>query len=109
MYLPPPDPSLTPDNLLQVSRHIPLWESRDSYNWLDIPRSQHDEIASKFDGEQAKLELFKSWLAAHPCPTWEDMRALLRWLEEDGRGRAGAAEEVEETYLKSEFYTLTIS
>ena len=69
-----------------------------------MPQSQHDEIASKFDGEQAKLELFKAWLAGHPCPTWENVRDLLRGLEGQGRGRAGAAEEVEETYLKSEFY-----
>ena len=64
-----------------------------------MPESKHNEITSKFDGEQAKLELFKEWLAGHPFPTWEDVRVLLSWL-----GRAGAAEEVEETYLKSEFY-----
>ena len=66
-----------------------------------MPWSQHHEIASKFDGEQAKLELFKEWLAGHPFPTWEAVMDLLRRL-----GRAGrrAAEEVEETYLKSEFY-----
>ena len=107
-YLPPPDPSLTPGNILQATRHIPLWRSRDSNLYLDMPESQHDEIASKFDGEQAKLELFKAWLAGHPYPTWEDVRYLLRELEAWGRGRAGAAEEVEETYLKSEFYTLPI-
>ena len=102
-YLPPPDPSLTPGNILQATHHIPLWESGDSYLCLDMPQSQHQEIASKFDGEQAKLELFKAWLAGHPFPTWEAVRNLLRWLEGRGRGRAGAAEEVEETYLKSEF------
>ena len=69
-----------------------------------MPQSQHDEIASKFDGEQAKLEMVKAWLAGHPFPTWEAVRKLLGVLEVQGRGRAGAAEEVEETYLKSEFY-----
>ena len=69
-----------------------------------MPHSQHGDIASRFDGEQAKLELFQAWLAGHPCPTWEDVRFLLRELKRYGRGRAGAAEEVEETYLKSEFY-----
>ena len=69
-----------------------------------MPQSQHDEIASKFDGEQAKLEIFKAWLAGHPFPAWEAVRDLLAWLDGQGRGRAGAAEEVKETYLKSEFY-----
>ena len=100
--LPPPDPSLTPDNILQSTRNIPLWTRDDSYNYLDMPRSLHDEITAKYNGEQAKRELFSTWLASHPCPTWEHVARLLRWLERFGRGRKGAAEEVEETYLKSE-------
>ena len=67
-----------------------------------MPKSLHDEIARKFDGEQAKRELFGTWLGGHPCPTWDDVERLLRELERDGRGREGAAEEVKETYLKSE-------
>ena len=67
-----------------------------------MPRRLHDEIASKFDGEQAKRELFTAWLAGHPCPTWDHVEGLLRELERKGRERVGAAEEVKETYLKSE-------
>ena len=67
-----------------------------------MPESLHDEIAEKFEGEQAKLELITTWLSGHPCPTWEHVRDLLRGLEREGRGREGAAEEVEETYMKSE-------
>ena len=100
--LPPPDPSLTPDNILQSTRNIPLWNRDDSYVYLDMPRSLHDEITAKYNGEQAKRELFFTWLASHPCPTWEHVAELLRQLESEGRGRKGAAEEVEETYLKSE-------
>ena len=75
-----------------------------------MPRSLHDEIARKFDGEQAKRELFRTWLAGHPCPTWDHVERLLRWLESGGRGREGAAEEVKETYLKSELpFHLTLS
>ena len=70
--------------------------------YLDMPESLHDEIARKFDGEQAKRELFRTWLAGHPCPTWDHVERLLRGLEREGRGREGAAEEVKETYLKSE-------
>ena len=100
--LPPPDPSLTPDNILQSTRNIPLWNRDDSYNYLDMPHSLHDEITAKYNGEQAKRELFSTWVASHPCPTWENVAVLLRELERGGRGRKGAAEEVEETYLKSE-------
>ena len=100
----PPDPSLTPANILRATHGIPLWGSEDSYYYLDMPESQHDEIAGRLDGEQAKLELFTTWLASHPCPTWEDVRNLLRWLERKGSGRKGAADEVEETYLKSELH-----
>ena len=100
--LPPPDPSLTPDNILQSTRNIPLWDSDDSYFCLDMLHSSHDEITAKYSGEQAKRELISTWLASHPCPTWEHVAKLLRRLERGGRGRKGAAEEVEETYLKSE-------
>ena len=65
-----------------------------------MPESQHDEIVSKLDGEEAKQQLLTTWLASHPCPSWEDVWRLL-----DGvRGPEGerAADEVEETYLKSE-------
>ena len=100
--LPPPDPSLTPDNILQSTRNIPLWRSVDSYLYLNMPLSLHDEITAKYNGEQAKSELISTWLASHPCPTWEHVAGLLRRLESTGRGSEGAAEEVEETYLKSE-------
>ena len=69
----------------------------DSYYCLGMPDSLHDEIARKFDGEQAKRKLFSAWLGGHPCPTWDHVEGLLRWLESEG-----AAEEVKETYLKSE-------
>ena len=67
-----------------------------------MPRSLHDEIAAKYNGEQANCELFSTWLASHPCPTWDHVAELLRELEEEGRGREGATEEVEEIYLRSE-------
>ena len=67
-----------------------------------MPSSQHEEIAQKFEGEEAKHKLITTWLAGHPCPTWENVGRLLGWLEGEGRGREGAADEVEETYIKSE-------
>ena len=105
----PPDPSLTPDNILQVTRNIPLWESKDSYRCLHMSRSQHEEISSMYDGEKAKYELVSAWLAGHPCPSWSHVKLLLGWLEIDGRGRKGAEDEVKEKYLTSELQYTTCS
>ena len=76
-----------------------------------MPESQHDEIVRSFDGEEAKQQLFTTWLASHPCPSWEQVRYLLRGKEEGWGGIGGeegerAAHEVEETYLKSELDTV---
>ena len=82
-----------------------LWTRVDSYDaldTLDFPFSQHDEIVSTHDEEEAKREIVTSWLNSHPYPSWEHVVKLLRWLESWGEGRKGAAEEVKEKYLKSE-------
>ena len=60
-----------------------------------------------YDGEKAKYELVSAWLAGHPCPSWDDVKYLLRRLERDGRGRKGAADEVKEKYLTSELQYTT--
>ena len=98
----PPDGSLTAANILSAAHGIPLWESVDSFNWLGMPEEVHDEIARRYDGENAKKKLILKWLDSHPCPSWEHVVWLLRVLEGEGRGRVGAAEEAEEKYLKSE-------
>ena len=65
-----------------------------------MPESQHEEIVRRLDGEEAKQKLFTTWLAGHPCPSWRNVKDLLtRVGGEEGRR---AADEVEETYLKSE-------
>ena len=69
-----------------------------------MPLSQHEEIVSKFDGEEAKQQLFTKWLASHPFPSWEDVEYLLRDRVRGEEGRR-AADEVQETYLKSELDT----
>ena len=97
----PPDGSLTAANILSVCDGSPMWTSEESSIYLDMPRELHDEIARRYDGENAKKKLILKWLDSHPCPSWEHVVELLRWQEE-GRGRVGAAEEAEEKYLKSE-------
>ena len=102
LSLPPPDPSLTPANILQVTHRIPLWGGGASYYDLNMPMSQHKEIVGKFDDdEEAKQELITTWLAGHPCPSWEHVMRLLRGGVGGEEGER-AAREVEETYIKSE-------
>ena len=76
-----------------------------------MPESQHNEIVRKFHGEEVKQQFFTTWLASHPCPSWKQVRDLLRreWVLGGGvGGEEGerAAREVEETYLKSELEIL---
>ena len=74
-----------------------------------MPESQHDKIVRRFDGEEVKQQLFTTWLASHPCPSWEQVTDLLRGGRKGGvEGEEGerAAHEVEETYLKSELDTV---
>ena len=70
-----------------------------------MPESQHDEIVRRFDGEEVKQQLFTTWLASHPCPSWEQVRDLLRGGVGSEEGRR-AAREVEETYLMSKLDTV---
>ena len=67
-----------------------------------MPQSQHKEIVGKFSNkEEAKQELITTWLAGHPCPSWEHVGDLLRYGVGDEEGER-AAREVEERYIKSE-------
>ena len=69
-----------------------------------MPESQHGEIVKAFDGEEAKQQLFTTWLASHPCPSWEEVEFLLKYRVGGEEGER-AADGVEETYLKSELDT----
>ena len=66
-----------------------------------MPESQHEEIVKSSDGEEAKQQLFTTWLSSHPCPSWDDVWRLLVNGVGGVEGRR-AADEVRETYLKSE-------
>ena len=62
--------------------------------------SQHREIARRFDGEEVKQQLFTTWLASHPCPSWEQVRDLLRG---DWRGGVGGEEGERAAYEVEEY------
>ena len=69
---------------------------------LDMPEGQHFNITRKYDDQKAKEELITAWLATHPWPTWKHVSDLLRYGVGGEEGEK-AADEVEETFLKSEF------
>ena len=102
--LPPQDGSLTSENIESATADIPLWSSEDSYECLNMPKELHKEIVGRLDEKQAKRKLVSAWLAGHPCPSWEHVVDLLKCLEVEGRGRVGAAKEVEEKFLKSKTF-----
>ena len=67
-----------------------------------MPENQYIEIVKKFSNkEEAKQELITTWLAGHPCPSWEHVRDLLRHGVGGEEGER-AAREVDEIYIKSE-------
>ena len=67
-----------------------------------MPESQHKEIVKAFSNkEEAKQELITTWLAGHPCPSWEHVLRLLRRGVTGEEGERAACE-VEERYIKSE-------
>ena len=104
------DPTLNLTNILRVTgtHCIPLWGSKDSFYYLDMPESQYNEIAGKLDDEEQKKQLITSWLANHPCPTWEHVTRLLRGRFGIGSEGEKAAIEVDEKYLKSKLLLLSI-
>ena len=63
----------------------------------------HKEITNGCCEEEGKIRLIRSWIINHPWPSWGHVVRLLRELEREGRGRAGAADEVEEKFVRSEF------
>ena len=67
-----------------------------------MPKSQHEEIVRMIGGEEVKQQLFTTWLAGHPCPSWEQVLRLLLLSGVGGEAGERAAVEVKETYLKSE-------
>ena len=87
--------------MLEATHGIPLWKNDDSYEYLDMPRVQHDEVVASYEEEQAKSNVFSKWASSHPFPMWEHVKGLLQWLEREGRGRKGAAKDLEDTYIRS--------
>lgn len=96
------DGSLTVDNIMSETDNLPLTR-RDCSYCLDMPVELYDEIVMRNDEEGGKREIITKWLSGHPCPSWENVVKLLRTLKDRGRAKEGAAEKVEEKYLKSKF------
>ena len=72
------DPSLTLSNMMSALDSLPDTEWETFGREVDVPESKLDKIHSQFtsDGER-KEEVFRIYLAEHPCPTWEQVSEVL--------------------------------
>ena len=71
--------------------------------YLEMPEEMYNELVSKYGtGNEGRKQIFSEFLSSHPFPRWELITDLLEELEEEGKARAGLAQEVKEKYLTSE-------
>ena len=84
-----------------------LWGSGESWNYLDMPFSTHDNLIRRHgDGAQGKSALVNEYLSKHPYPRWGQIVRLLEERERKGKARAGLAQEVKDKYMTSEYTIL---
>ena len=77
LSLTPTDPKVTRDNILRATRDSPPLDSQESYLYLDLPQTMHDEIKQKYRDKQVTRELALIWLNHHPCPNWDHLELVL--------------------------------
>jgi len=78
---------------------------RATYNgdYLEMPRGTYNGLVSKYGtGKEGRRQIFSEFLSHHPYPRWEVVVQLLEKLEDEGKARAGLAQEVKAKYLTSE-------
>ena len=98
------DPTLTPENVLAELQEVQLWGRYESYDYLDMPYSTHDNLIRRHgDGAQGKSALLNEYLSHHPYPRWGQIVRLLEMMVMTGKARAGPAQEIEDKYMTSEY------
>ena len=101
------DPTLTPENVVAELQEVQLWGRVESYSYLDMPHSTHDNLIRRHgDGAQGKSALVNEYLSQHPYPRWGQIVQLLEWREKNGKARAGLAQEVKDKYVTSKYTIL---
>ena len=95
------DPTLTPENVLAELQEVQLWGRDESYHYLDMPSSTHDNLIRRHgDGAQGKSALVNEYLSQHPYPRWGQIVELLEKREKKGKARAGLAQDVKDKWVK---------
>ena len=101
------DPTLTPENVLAELQEVQLWGRDESYLYLDMPYSTHNNLIRRHgDGAQGKSALVNEYLSQHPYPRWGQIVRLLEEKEKNGKARAGLAQEIKDKYMTSEYTIL---
>ena len=95
---PPPDPTLTSDNLLTVMKDVQDWDQLGK--WLSIPASKRVlEISQHHPTDsQRKVTLLTHWLHTHPAPSWKRVATALRLMD-----KYSLAEVVTTKYVRGMF------
>ena len=106
-----PDDTLTEGNVMDALTGVRLWNGSDSYKYLHMPESTHDEIVSRHPGEEeaAKRSLVSEFLSHHPLPSWTHIVKLIRELERHSMCRRGIVGQGKEQQTWSLTNTLKVS
>ena len=85
------DPTLTPENVLAELQEVQLWGRSQSYHYLDMPSSTHDNLIRRHgDGAQGKSALVNEYLSQHPYPRWSQIVDNSTTAEGDGKSWSGS-------------------
>ena len=96
------DPTLTPANVISVMEDVEVWEEFHSSKYLGMPEETHRELLARLgSGRALKIALIEEYLFNHLYPTWEPVKELVEKREEEGKARAGLAQEIEDKYITS--------
>ena len=102
------DPTLTRDNIIGVMGEVNMWDSKQSSDYLDMPRKTHTIVSQHSEGTHGhKLAIIDELLTNHPYPRWEQWVDLLKHMERKGQARVGLAQEVKDKYITSKLKAFT--
>ena len=99
---PPPDPTLTSENLMTVLEEVHDWHMLGFR--LDIPDSKLREIREHYPPDnQCKVSMVTHWLHTHPAPSWKRVAGALQDM-----GKDSLAEMVATKYIRGNLSDISL-
>ena len=83
------------------------WEK---FGWVvNVPESKLDKIRSQFNSdEERREEVFRVYLAEHPCPTWEQVSEVLYILDDDNEQWHSVLDRLQSMFPTGECVSLSL-